>query len=454
VSGLVGARDRLFDKQGEVLAEHYIHRTRTLGWQYAKKLLESLSAELTALAAEVGKAASMIKEATEEFDKSVSVRCADEGRSDLTKQVIRFYDPKIVKDFSKRLVRDKVEQTKQANSVRQTLSELLAEDQRFSAFNAKVNKEKFINALELTCVKSAEEAHNTAISKDPTLSRILRVNIVDQLYKEYGNNRQALRSYAIDVVSRARSFLPLDDSEPRNGPGVPAGDTCFSYLTIIMPDAENQEFCKRLADELSNAKPGQKELIIIAEADKKGKGKEITLIDVRNVFPARFIAGLRFLKGRYDSRAGASSFELHGEGDGKQLPNLYLRKVAPREVLPYLLIAKAMNLVQKLADDQTGVEGLYLVQKDARGHVDACQLGGDLEQAAQDGTPAILDRLETVVQERLATDYLHQAKRDEVIRTVNAEVDAVLEEVKNPLSARYKASVDAANRVEEILNKR
>ena len=209
LSQMFGARERLFDKQAEVLAEHYIHRTRTLGWHYAKKLLERLVAELTALAGEIGAAASMITEATREFDKRVSVRCADKGRNDLTRQVIRFYDPTTIRDFAKRLVRDKVEQAKQTNAVRVKIAELLGDDQKFSTLNAKIDTEKFIEALELTCVKSAEDAHNVAISTDPTLTRILRVNIVERLQKEYGNNREALRSYAIDVVSRARSFLRL-----------------------------------------------------------------------------------------------------------------------------------------------------------------------------------------------------------------------------------------------------
>ena len=167
LSQLTGSRQRLFDKQAEVLAEHYIHRTRTLGWHYAKKLLEGLVAELTALAGEIGAAASMITEATEEFNKRVSVRCADKGRDDLTRQVIRFYDPTMVRDFATRLVRDKAEQAKQTNAVRVRIAELLGDDQKFSTLNAKINTEKFIEALELTCLKSAEDAHNVAISTDP-----------------------------------------------------------------------------------------------------------------------------------------------------------------------------------------------------------------------------------------------------------------------------------------------
>jgi hypothetical protein len=132
-----------------------------LGLQYSKKLLEALIAELTALATEVTKAASKITEATEVFKKNVEIRCKDSGASDVTKQVVRFYDPRAVRDFSKRLTRDKSAQAKQTNAVRQALSSLLGEDQRFSSFNAKIEtKEKFIEVLEQVCVANAEEAHN------------------------------------------------------------------------------------------------------------------------------------------------------------------------------------------------------------------------------------------------------------------------------------------------------
>src|SRR3982751_5485261 len=94
---LTGARDRVFNKLALALTEFYIHKTRTLAWQYAKRLLEALAAELTLLSSEVTKVASMITEATEEFKKNVEIRCTDGGRSDVTKQVARFSDPQEIR---------------------------------------------------------------------------------------------------------------------------------------------------------------------------------------------------------------------------------------------------------------------------------------------------------------------------------------------------------------------
>ena len=55
---------------------------------------------------------------------------------------------------------------------------------------------------------------------------------------------------------------------------------------------------------------------------------------------------------------------------------------------------------------------------------------------------------------QLAQEYLHKTKREELTSSVYAEAAAVLEQVKNPLNARYKASLEAAKKAEEILNQR
>ena len=95
-----------------------------------------------------------------------------------------------------------------------------------------------------------------------------------------------------------------------------------------------------------------------------------------------------------------------------------------------------------------------LVSKDKRGQVDTFHLGADLDQAAQDVTWDILDKLESVVNTQLVQEYLHQSKREQLTSSIYAEAAAVLEQVKNPLNARYKASLEAAKKAEEILNQR
>jgi hypothetical protein len=224
-----------------------------------------------------------------------------------------------------------------------------------------------------------------------------------------------------------------------------------------LPDAENKDFRAQLARELQDAKTGEKELIVIKDDDQnsRGKGKEITLVNITNVFPARFVRDAAFLRQKYESRMRDGAFELHCEGDGQQFPSLYVRTVSARDVFPFLLIAKAMNAVRQLEDPATGLSSMYLLTKNERGRENSpILLGPTLARAADEATGEVMDQLESLTQSSLAGEYLHQTKREQLVTSINSDLDAIRADVKNPLDKRYKTALDAANKAEEILSKR
>jgi hypothetical protein len=114
-----------------------------------------------------------------------------------------------------------------------------------------------------------------------------------------------------------------------------------------------------------------------------------------------------------------------------------------------------MSAVQLLEDPDTGISSMYLITKNERGRDNPPMLlGATTERAAEEATGEIMDQLETLTQVAMAGDYLNQKKRDQLIESVHADLDAVRDQVKNPLDRRYKAYLDAANKAEEIVNKR
>jgi len=451
-SELMGKRDRMFDAQGECLSELYIHRTRIHGWQFAKRLLEALKAEMTTLEAEVTMSASMVADVTGDFRKAIDARCSDQGSTDLSRQVVRFYDPSIVRDFSKRLVKDKSTQAKQCARVREALGELMGEDQRFTVFNQKITRDKFTDVLESTCEESAVAAHNDLIAIDPAVGRVLKVNIVERLHRQFANDREALRDFVNDVVGRARTFLPLEASEVgKTGPGIPP-DLPNSSFTIILPETQElKQFTSVLVDEFRNAKPGPKEVIL-----HHNNSNEITLVEISNLLPARFVRDAEFLRRRYEARVRGTDgdqarFELHGEGDGMQFPSLFVRSVGPKDVLPYLLLARAMNVIQQLENPETGVQEFWVVLKDPKGNEKVEPLAPTLDDALEKADAAVLDWLESIVGTLLAGDYLHKAKRETLVAAIQVEVDTVKARVKSPLDKTYRFYVDAAERAETLL---
>ncbi len=456
LGGMMGKRTDLFNAQSQHLTQLYILQTQVEAFNHGKYLSQFFTMELNDLANEVGRAASNIEEASKAFSAGMDSRLADNGQDDMKKQVVRFYKPAVVKDFVKSIVRDKAIQTKQAAAVRQAIVALLGDNLTFTSFNVRVPREKFITALESTCEQNATDAHNNYVAESNDRPRILGVSVIDRLNREYGGNPEALRSYVIGILSHAKNYVRFNGNEEgKRGPGTFGSKT--SALTIILPDSQElPEFRETLRNEFSqNAQTTAKEI-----TKSTSRQSEITLVTLTNLFPARYLEDVAFLRERYLQRtAGAdgdqAKFELHGEGDGAQLPDLFLPEADPKRYLANLLIAKAIGSVQFLEDPATGVKGLYLLAKDERGFDrEPAQLGRDFFEAWANPNAEASDALASSVTQSLASDYLHQSKRDELTKQVLTELEAVKAERKNPLDKTVRAFSEAVRLADTILQQR
>ena len=456
-----GKYDRLFEAQGNHLRDVYAVRTRIAGMEFAKRLLDALGSEILNLSNEVSECAQSLAECAKEFDERMKRRCSDEGGDDLTRVVVRFYKPQVVKDFEKKLRLDEGMQKKQTAAVRQRLAELLGDDRRFGLFRKKLARGVLLEELEQVCDSSATQAHEDLAGRDKSLARVLNVSIIERLYREYSGNPEALRSYAEKVVGNAKTFLPLDISEVnRKSPGVPKTDkTQVTYFSVLMPESSGyEEFAAQLGQELIGATGFGGGRDVVSNPAKKD---EITLVCVRNVLPARYSKAVAMLKRKYDARMAqvrgtAHALELHGESDGSQLPSLFVKSVSAEDVRPYVFIAQAMGLIRELEDPETELKSIYLVTKNERGRPNPPEkLGESLDDVLKNAGQSLMDQLQDVVNQLLATEYLAKSKRDEVLAHIQAEGDQMLDRVGgNPLNREYKSYCEAADKVEEILMRR
>jgi len=456
VKALLGKRTDLFNAQSETLTQLYIYQTRVEAAGFAKYLIQFLTMELNDLANEVSRAASTIEQTTKDFATGIDARLVDSGQDDLKKQVVRFYKPGDVKDFVKTLVRDKAVQSKQTAAVRQTIIALLGDSLTFTSFNVRIPREKFVAALESTCEENATDAHNAYVAESKDRQRILGVSVIDRLNREYGGNPEALRSYVIGILSHAKNYLRFNGNEEgKRGPGTFGSKV--TALTIILPDSQElPEFRETLRNEFYvNTQIAAKE--IIKSTDRPN---EITLVTLTNLFPARYVEDVAFLQERYLLRTSGTDaeqarFELFGEGDGGQLPGLFLPEADPKRYLAHLLIAKSMGAVQSIEDPDTGIGSLYLLAKDDRGlDREPLKLGKDFAEAYGNPSAEASDALAAAVAAALAADYLHQARRDELMAKVLAELEAVKAERKNPLDKVVRAYTEATRLADTILHQR
>jgi hypothetical protein len=155
LSKVVGKPDSLLDAQGEALQEQYIYRTRIEALQFAKQLIEELVTELTDLKSEVDKAASTIAAAVKKYTERIAERIQDNGKRDLREQLVRFYDPQVVRAVNTTLVKDEAEQRTQTNRVRQALATRLGDHPNFTLFNQRLGVTDFIDVL----IRSVRAVH-------------------------------------------------------------------------------------------------------------------------------------------------------------------------------------------------------------------------------------------------------------------------------------------------------
>jgi hypothetical protein len=430
LSSLMGKRDNLLDAQANCLQEQMTHRTWAEAWVFAKGLLQELATELNTLKADVGRITSTITEAVSRFDATLSERCKESDRDDpaqLQQQLVRFYRPQEVIDFAHELTRDRPLQNQQINGVRLALIGQLGDSPTFGAFNARISRQMFLDTLEHHCERAAIEAHNNVLAANRNRVRLLGVNIVDLLAREYSGRTEPLKKFITDLVKAAGNYVTFEPIEVgKTARGVLNVPTRLHSFTVILPkSAENPEFMGTLTDIFRGA--SENEVTVIQNDLKRN---EITLISIVNLFPLRFLRPVGMLRQRYEKRiesGGARArLEVHIEGDGGDLPALFVpgEQTLRAEGLSYLILATCMGIVEKTRDD-AGRTQLRLLTKDADGFDNPpVLLGATLLEAADQMDENNFDLIKTAV-----LDGVNRNVRDDKSRTllrsaILAEVEA------------------------------
>jgi len=455
---------KLLNAQAECFTARYIMRTRVEGLRYAKDLLIALRQELNGLASEISKCSALISRAAKLFQTAIDARCADDATRDMTKQVVRFYEPAAVKSFTKEMIADLTEQRKQASRVRARLADLLGDKQSFAAFNGRITEGLFLDIVESTCEESAMECHQEFVARNRERVKILQVSLMELLRSEYDGNDERLRSYIKTVMSMSQNYLRLEPSQVGFvGPGIPvasdsANAVCVSNLTIIAPEAPDaRAFREKFCRVIREATTATAQIVTNSR-----RPQEVTLINITNVFPARFVSVVSFLREAYLRRlnggAGSRAFmELHSEGaggrlpDGMEMPDLYPETYKPADLRPWVMIAEAMGLLQIDSDTSTGLSKVYFVTKDDDGLPAMEELGQSIESVIEIADVKVFETMQSAIEPRLETEYLHISKRQDLINAMRNKVEE-LSKFHKPNDPIFIASRVAFKKAKDILS--
>ena len=453
-SQMLGKRRSLLDAEGEALRELYTARTQAEAWTFAKRLLQEAISEFNALASDVGACTRLVDESIKEFKERIDERCNDGETPDLRQSLVRFYNAESVRSFGRELEKDRSEQTRQAQRVRLALIEQIVADPTFSAFQARISRQRFFDVLEQQCAASSQAAHDALVSSNRDRRPLLGVNIVGQLEREYSGRTDELKKFIHDLVNQAGSFLEFDPQAIVLG----AAQTKVSQFLVILPKAPDlAQFNEALEALFRDNFRGDVPVDIIRSDTKPN---EITLLGLTNLFPLRYAKATRFLKEQYDRRIAQGGnpermkLELNAEGDGTQWPEILLadERAQREKALPALLLAKALGLITTVTSPTTGLSELYLIGEDAEGLPVRTRLGKGLQEVFEGIDLAAAQGLVDAVQTQLGQEaFRHVDKRTEIQSAVRDELKQILAERRNdfedPVYRRFEAAARAAIQV-------
>jgi len=467
MSDLLGKRKSTIQAQAECFKEFYAAKHRIEAWTFARKLLQQIIEEISDLLliaqANTSTLSEMVKGDSnsgtenrfEGLVERVEARCKESFTEDLKDQVIKMYDPKAVRAFTQKLMRDEDVQRTQTKAVRDAIILRLGERADFSMFRQKMVRGTLLDILEGVCDEQAATAHNNLVAADPSLNRTLGANIVDTLCRTFSGNQMKLKEYVRQLVSSAGNYLRMDPmEEKRVGPGASAPSTVSEFAILIPQGAENPDFRETLVEAFKSA------CSFTPSFFENPKSTEITMVGICRLFPLRYAKHVALLRDKYKERLARNpraKIEVHTEGDGEGWPSIFLPEgdVVRKGVLSWLLLGKATGCVRAMEDPDTGSEALYLVATDERGReLDPIMLAASEEELTQSGDPVLAYQLESVVRTKLSGEYLHKIKRDQIQASLDDSMRKIQQAIPNALDKRRKAHREAVETAEAILNQK
>jgi hypothetical protein len=458
----IGKHKNILQAQAEASIVRYTMKARLEGFRYARELVVGLIQELKGLAATITGCKKLVTDAATDFQRAMESRLQDRGNRDISKQVVRHYDPEQIRNFTKMLTGDRTEQKKQTAQVRDKLTLLLGDRQTFPSFLNRITPGTFRETLEQSCSTSADAAHSDMTSVNPDHGKLLGVSLIELLRREYDANEQQMKTYTKSVMDMAKNYLKLDRGQQQLvGPGIPAYNDeknaiCVTNITIIAPEApEAVAFRKKFCEALSNATTTGERAIVT----NRTRPEEITIISITSVFPARFVSVAAFLKQEYETRLKAGGnrafLELHSEGAGfrlamdQQMYDLFAETCTPADIRPWVRLAMCLGAIKE-GKDQTGRSIVQLVKENRYGLPETVDLGTSVDSAIDNADPASKEEMEAQVNKLLQGPFLHLDKRRELAA-------ATLEKVKvigasaGIDAPEYKREVAAYNTIRKIL---
>jgi hypothetical protein len=394
-------------KYARTLAEFYTARSRQLALAYARRMISLVLTEVQVLLGVVQTVADRLTRAAEIASTRQASRVPINEQADDKAHLYKFYDRIHVRKVVRGLELNQDIQLRQTADLRVRLVQVLGARPSFKAFVEQLSEWRLIEQLEQQAETKAEQSLS---AMDSAQDRVLEGSIFQRLYDEFGGREEDLRRFIAERVAEAGSFAPFTAKE-QSMPGTTSGPVATERkIVAFVPAAEElPESLRAFRDLVTSiaATANQNSSVEIVEV--RGRQHEIVFLSLVNNFPLRNLMALETLKRRYDELVNGPAsrrkkLELHIEGDGSDLPSLYIPKAQDirKQAAPYWLIAECAGLLTERRNPTTGQPEVFAVVEDEEGAKQAVVFGRDLKTGASGLNLDAAPKLRSLVESRLS----------------------------------------------------
>jgi len=417
LSDLMGKRKELLDAQTLLYKKLYSAKTRVHAWTYAKKLSNFVIEEIARLKTSVANIVSRLIQVVDGdisrqvanpfqgLDERIANRCRTDEKEDIAAEVIKIYDPKRVRDFTARLVRDRNLQREDTELFRRSICNKLDKRVGFFSFDNDYPLPKMFDSMEAVADEIVEVRHNGLVASDSSALPILGQNIVKGLSTRFPDPMD-LRNFVIKVMGESGLFLQFDKTqENMDSPGCCKGSR-LNNISIIMPAAARgePEFYDQLKALFKEAKAG-------VQIVSGSHPNVLTILGITNLFPLRYASHVSFLKSKFAARVGSGDpardararLELFTEGDGNNFPDLFALSGSQirEKALPLTILLKSMGLIRRLNHPATGEDIGWNYYDEFKPHEAPVPLGMTDKELIESCDGKFVNKMEILLADRL-----------------------------------------------------
>lgn len=461
---LMNKQEALFDAAKDHMIAEYMQRTSAEGWTFAQKLLPIVLRELNGLLTDVGELYSRIQRAVAEFESQYNARLQTKiapraGSTDSAtyEHKTKLFDPVPINGIRDMLLADQARQAADAQSFRDSLFNELGRDAGFSMFLNRFHDGALLEKLETL----ADAASSRAAEQLPPPQRaILTPNIVEKLAQQFGGQETGLTTYILERVNAAAPYGGIDKGESTkvgagtSTPGQPVKETCV----IAIPAAPNAaRFRGTLEQTFRGQLPPSMEQVRVQEVGVPDN--EVTICQIHNLFPIRWMAHTAFLRDKYERTVKANpsaAYFVHCEGAQQDYPPLFIPSATTltEQTTPHLLLAFGMGMLKKARNAVTGKDEIVYTYTDKDGFANQLVVGQSEKDALTKMPSDTSLTVQHKVEEAVSSDEYRLAEKrkdvfDNVVVFINAYKDSSLNgDANSPEYLRLRrAALEAKSRL-------